>query len=104
MLSITFFSAASFPLALPPTVATGFGWPDIGLGIEGVNKRLAKWLLNLLTEGTGDLAADGEKSGLDDPRIRGWVFMDFYSDPDPGVIPLLVECNYRGRRSGEEGW
>ena len=34
-LSISFFSAASIPLAFPPTIARGFGWPKLGLGVEG---------------------------------------------------------------------
>ncbi|KAI0082859.1 PLC-like phosphodiesterase [Panus rudis PR-1116 ss-1] len=90
VLSITFFSAASFPLAFPPTIARGFGWPQAGFGIEGVNARVGKWLLDLLSRG-----------GTDDPQVRGWAFMDFYRDPeDNGVVPLLVECNYRGRTSG----
>jgi 1-phosphatidylinositol phosphodiesterase len=104
VLSISFLSAASFPLALPPIVATGFGWPTVKLGIEGVNSRFTTWLLDLLSEDTSDSASVGEKLSPDGPRIRGWTFLDFYSDPDPGLVPLLVECNYRGRQNGEEGW
>ena len=42
-------------------------------------------------------------------RVRGWTLMDFFTDPKDvdagaGVVPLLVECNYRGRVDGEEGW
>jgi 1-phosphatidylinositol phosphodiesterase len=45
------------------------------------------------------------KKAVEEPRIRGWAFMDFYEDPvDAGVVPLLVECNFRGRKIGEEGW
>ena len=104
VLSITFMSAASIPLALPPLIATGFGWPTVGLGVEGVNSRFAAWLLDLLSEDPSDSTSIDEKPLLDGPRIRGWVFLDFYSSPDPGLVPLLVECNYRGRHSGEEGW
>jgi 1-phosphatidylinositol phosphodiesterase len=96
VLSISYFSAASFPLALPPIVATGFGWPKIGLGIEGVNSRFSKWLLDLLSQETSDPATI-EKPHTDGAYIRGWIFLDFYADPDPGIVPLLVECNYRGR-------
>lgn len=46
MLNITYFSAASFPLAFPPTIAKGFGWPKWGFGVEGVNGRVGKWLLD----------------------------------------------------------
>jgi hypothetical protein len=31
--------------------------------------------------------------------------MDFYESPvEVGVVPLLVECNFEGRKIGEEGW
>lgn len=95
ILSISFFSAASFPLAFPPTIARGFGWPKLGFGVEGVNSRLGQWLID-------KMGGDDEKK---EPRIRGWVFMDFFQDPeDNAVVPLLVECNFRGRIPGEEGW
>ncbi|KAL7283011.1 hypothetical protein ACG7TL_002435 [Trametes sanguinea] len=117
VLNITFFSAASVPLALPPLVAKGFGWPKWGLGIEGVNGRVGAWLLDQLS-GDGGQAACGQRSkrrrrrrdchgegSVDDVRIRGWAFMDFYAEPDyAALVPLLVECNYRGRKKGEEGW
>lgn len=42
---------------------------------------------------------------VEDVRVRGWVLMDYIdSPPELGIIPLLVECNWRGRVSGEEGW
>jgi 1-phosphatidylinositol phosphodiesterase len=45
------------------------------------------------------------KGAIDEPRIRGWAYMDFYEDPvESGVVPLLVECNFRGRKLGDEGW
>ncbi|EGN96244.1 hypothetical protein SERLA73DRAFT_76223 [Serpula lacrymans var. lacrymans S7.3] len=101
-LSISFFSASSFPLAFPPTIARGFGWPKVGFGFEGVNGRVGKWLLDTLGESVGGLTEKGSDS---QPRIRGWTFMDFYEDPIvAGVMPLLIECNFRGRRSGQEGW
>ncbi|KAG7453029.1 PLC-like phosphodiesterase [Guyanagaster necrorhizus] len=108
-LSITFFSAASFPLATPPTVARGFGWPRWGLGVEGVNSRVGRWLLDLLSS-SGDVSGHDLQNDLIKPilgvetRLRGWALMDFYSDPGHALAGLLVECNYRGRRAGEEGW
>lgn len=108
-LSISFFSAAGLPLAFPPTIARGFGWPKLGLGVEGVNGRLGAWLIDMLSSGSAGhqgharTSQVGEKGGR--VRIRGWALLDFYRDPeDNAVVPLLVECNYRGRRSGEEGW
>ena len=102
-LSIAFFSAVSFPLAFPPTVARGFGWPSVGLGVEGVNARVGTWLLKLLSSDGTQSAS--EKTSITEPRIRGWAFFDFFQDPeDNSVVPLLVECNYQGRVMGDEGW
>ncbi|KIY66050.1 PLC-like phosphodiesterase [Cylindrobasidium torrendii FP15055 ss-10] len=89
-LSISYFSAASFPLALPPTVAKGFGWPKAGFGVEGVNSRVGRWLLDRLA-----VCADIEEK--DQPRIRGWALTDFFQDPESALVPLLIECNYYGR-------
>jgi 1-phosphatidylinositol phosphodiesterase len=107
-LAITYLSASSFPFALPQTIARGIGWPKIGFGIEGVNEQVGRWLLSLLDGSppapTGKAERDGIREGDNEPRIRGWVLMDFYSEPEDSVVPLLVECNFRGRRAGEEGW
>lgn len=133
-LSISFFSAASIPLALPPIVARGLGWPQWGFGFKGVNERAGQWLLRLFEDNfqthvssdrrslsrffksskkatpKDEAASAGSvtpvnKKAKDEPRIRGWAFMDYYEEPtESGVIPLLVECNFRGRRNGEEGW
>jgi 1-phosphatidylinositol phosphodiesterase len=82
VLSITYFSATSFPFATPPVVSTGFGWPRIGLGIEGVNSRIAHFLLDALKE---------------NKILRAWTLMDFYDKPfGSDVVPLLVECNFKG--------
>ncbi|THH10013.1 hypothetical protein EW145_g1615 [Phellinidium pouzarii] len=83
-LNISFFSAGSFPLALPPAVAKGFGWPAWKLGVEGVNARIGTWLLSQLS--TSESVAP-----------KGWVFMDFFKSPE-GLVPLLVECNFRDPR------
>lgn len=110
-LSISFMSAASIPFALPPVIARGFGWPKWGLGFEGVNDRVGKWLLDQLSSNNANRRRDPlddnprrcPLSKVDDagPRIRGWVLMDYYEDPiDASVVPLFVECNFRGRR----GW
>lgn len=83
VLSITYFSAASFPFATPTVVSTGFGWPSIGLGFEGVNSRATRFLLATLKENT---------------ILRAWTYLDFYDKPvGSGIVPLLIECNFRGR-------
>jgi 1-phosphatidylinositol phosphodiesterase len=115
VLPITFFSAVNVPLALPPIVAKGIGWPDWGLGFYGVNTLLGKWLLEEIGTTTcinnrRQMALDrdlekNEDSFTQEPRIRGWTLLDYYSEPgDSQVVPLLVECNFLGRRDGEEGW
>lgn len=105
ILPITFFSAASFPLSLPPVVAKG-----LGIGVEGVNSLLGKWLLDQIggnspaTIATQDVKQNAQDVQIE-PRIRGWSFLDYFSDPeDRQVVPLLVECNFLGRVKGEEGW
>lgn len=96
-LAISYFSASSFPFASPQCIARGFGWPELGLGVEGVNGRLARRLIDMLS---GECrSAQGE-----DPRLRGWALLDFFQDPEPALVPLLVEQNFVGRVEGEEGW
>ncbi|KIK54535.1 hypothetical protein GYMLUDRAFT_77051 [Collybiopsis luxurians FD-317 M1] len=110
-LSIVYTSAASFPLAAPKTVAQGFGWPKWGLGVEGVNSRVGKWLLDALSgsidgENDRDIYVDEKRESvqINEPRLRGWVLADFYDRPEHSLVDLLVECNFRGRKTGEEGW
>jgi 1-phosphatidylinositol phosphodiesterase len=107
-LSIVYTSASSFPWAAPKTIAQGFGWPKWGLGVEGVNSRVGRWILEALSSTSGD-NVEGEKYtewnlSLSEHRLRGWVLMDFYDRPEHDLVELLVECNFRGRQPGEEGW
>ncbi|KAF8267822.1 PLC-like phosphodiesterase [Lactarius quietus] len=82
VLSITYLSASSFPFATPTVVSIGFGWPSIGLGVEGVNSRFARFLLEALKKKT---------------TLCAWTLMDFYDMPvGIGVVPLLIEHNFRG--------
>lgn len=63
-------------------IAKGFGWPEWGLGIEGINSRLEGWLISRLMDGK---------------TIRGIVPMDFYREAGSGnagaVCELLVLMN-----------
>lgn len=103
-LSISFLSASSFPFALPSMVAKGVGLPRVG--IEGMNTRFARFLLDHLAEGqTCTNAAPHDKAhgfeggdGSPDITLSGWVLMDFYTQPNVDLAPLLVECNHRQRR------
>lgn len=125
-MAISYFSASSIPLALPSTVACGFGWSSLALGIEGVNSRVGRWLLGQLggeaalfdflghedwdfVDNESDAQEEGRATAfsgaVEEVRLRGWTFMDFCVDPpEAGLIPLLVEANWRGRKVGEEGW
>jgi 1-phosphatidylinositol phosphodiesterase len=48
---------------------------------------------------------DNGQGTSQEPRIRGWAFLDYYAEPSGiEVVPLLVECNFLGRKTGEEGW
>ena len=85
-------------------MSTGFGWPGFGFGVEGVNVRIGRWLLDMLKDSAGVTPFDDAQPCTHGPRIRGWTFMDFFAEPaEGGVVPLLIECNFRGRAS-EEGW
>lgn len=131
-LGITFLSAAGGPLSLPPFCALGFGWPRWGLGVEGINARVGRWLIDRLTasgdrlddtdsekiqwstasnyseaqllggrrtqsvDGSADIEVETLAGGLEDSKlpVRGWVYMDYFAEPDGGIVPLLVENNF----------
>jgi 1-phosphatidylinositol phosphodiesterase len=78
-LTISYLSAATL-MAPPNILAKGFGWPSIGLGVQGLNDRFTLWLLELMCEGK---------------RIRGIVPVDFYSEVGE-VAKLLVIMNQLG--------
>jgi len=83
VLSVTYLSASSFPLATPSVVSTGFGWPQVSMGVEGVNSRVARFLITSLKANT---------------MLRAWTLVDFYGQPvGIDLVPLLVECNFKGR-------
>jgi 1-phosphatidylinositol phosphodiesterase len=106
-LAIAFMSASAIPFALPPTIARGFGWPNLGMGVEGVNARLTRWCLRqLATDGEDEAYVDSEEwvETPRQPRLRGWVLLDFYDDPKKFLVPLMIEFNFKGRIAGEEGW
>jgi len=97
MLNITYFSAVSFPLALPPTVACGFGWPAWGMGVEGVNSRAVQWLLNQLDRRNANNRNAQSKANFgkqtEETSIRGWAFMDFYESTSD-LVSLFIEFNF----------
>lgn len=72
-ITLAFSSAAKFPLATPQWVAKGIGAPSFGLGMEGVNARLAHWLIRQAAEGR---------------RPRAIVMADFYEYTGSGTAGL----------------
>jgi 1-phosphatidylinositol phosphodiesterase len=125
ILPISFFSASSFPLALPPLVARGSGWPKLGMGVEGVNSRVCRWLIDLLGSDVESESSDGYSTGDDnvllseksaatqapvskqdssipvpppEARIQGWALLDYYASPEAGdLVHLLIEANFSAR-------
>lgn len=91
-LTISFSSAASIPLAVPPLIANGFGWPRWGLGFRGVNDRLKDWLLDRL-ERAGRLRDQRADKEVQDElgMLRGIIPMDFYKKS--GLVELMVAVN-----------
>jgi 1-phosphatidylinositol phosphodiesterase len=65
-------------------MAKGFGWPQWGMGIQGLNSRLLGWLIERL---------------VDDKRVTGVIPMDFYRETGDGgadgVREILVMLNAR---------
>jgi 1-phosphatidylinositol phosphodiesterase len=84
-MGLTYFSASNAPWAPPQTVSLG------GPGLQGVNSRVCEWLLDRLNDNTEDRTE----------KVRGWALMDFC---DEDLVRLLVECNFKWRKHGEEGW
>lgn len=78
---INYLSACSLLLAFPNICARGFGLPKRGLGIEGVNTRVARWLVDRRD------AVDGGVHGV-------VCLMDFYHSPKEALVALLVDCNF----------
>jgi 1-phosphatidylinositol phosphodiesterase len=53
------------------------------MGVEGVNSRVARFLITSLKANT---------------MLRAWTLVDFYGQPvGTDLVPLLVECNFKGR-------
>lgn len=105
-LAITFTSAFSIPAALPSTIACGFGWPALKLGVEGVNSRIGRWLLgqlggeaplqDLLGQEDWDVVdveagqAAANSMVVEEIRLRGWVLTDFCNIPEGQYIAQLL--------------
>lgn len=86
-LTLSFASAASIPLAVPPLIANGLGFPRWGMGFRGVNARLRDWLLDRLEALEGENGEKEDAGGL----LRGTVPMDFYKGA--GLVELMVAFN-----------
>jgi 1-phosphatidylinositol phosphodiesterase len=45
--------------------------------------------MDMLSDGTRHTKSTNEAS-----RLRGWALLDYYEDPEPALVPLLVEFNF----------
>ncbi|OCF73596.1 hypothetical protein I204_05439 [Kwoniella mangroviensis CBS 8886] len=81
--TLSFLTASYFPLSLPTIIAKGFGFPSWGLGVEGINSRMCRWILERMSNGE---------------RIRACLPIDFYRQcaGDEGLAELLVQMNLMG--------
>ncbi|WVO13141.1 hypothetical protein L204_100753 [Cryptococcus depauperatus] len=79
--TLSYTTASNFPLSLPTLIAKGFGWPSWGLGVEGINSRLYRQLLEWMVDGK---------------RVRGCLPMDFYRQcaGEEGLASLLIQMNF----------
>ncbi|MBW0512930.1 hypothetical protein O181_052645 [Austropuccinia psidii MF-1] len=80
---INFLSASALALAFPVICAKGFGWSKNGLGLEGVNSVIARWLVSR-RESEGGATVSGVV-----------CVMDYYQSPKEALVSLLVDCNFR---------
>jgi 1-phosphatidylinositol phosphodiesterase len=102
---------------VPDSVENGQGELKQGKGANERQKEREKGLMwfrpkNSRMDSKSELLAS-EESGKpeaqaadllsDSNRLRGWALMDYFVE-ERGLVPLLVEFNYQGRKSGEEGW
>lgn len=96
LLRISYLSAASIPLALPPLIALGFGlglplfdisvpwWVRYVLGWRGINERVRDWVWWMAGMGAGVGVGDGlsasSKNGDEDEK--GESRSRYHDDPD----------------------
>jgi 1-phosphatidylinositol phosphodiesterase len=82
--------------------------------VEGMNSRVGTWLLSRLTASNPNVEKERARWSIqsdesntlllneqveDEPKrpVRGWVLMDYFAEPNEGLVPLLVENNFIGR-------
>ncbi|POW19893.1 hypothetical protein PSHT_04063 [Puccinia striiformis] len=89
---ITFLSASSLFLGFPSICSRGIGFPKSGLGIEGINSRVARWLVSRRDH----YHHPGPNvNATSSSNIKGVVcLIDFYQSPKEGLVSLLVDCNF----------
>ncbi|PLW08145.1 hypothetical protein PCANC_22627 [Puccinia coronata f. sp. avenae] len=89
---ITFLSASSLLLGFPTICSKGIGLPKLGLGIEGINSRVARWLVSRRDHYHHPSPNVNATSST---NIKGVVcMMDFYQSPKGALVSLLVDCNF----------
>ncbi|OAV96853.1 hypothetical protein PTTG_05770 [Puccinia triticina 1-1 BBBD Race 1] len=89
---ITFLSASSLLLGFPSICSKGIGFPKAGLGIEGINSRVARWLVSRRDH---HHHPGPNVNATSSSNIKGVVcLMDFYQSPKESLVCLLVDCNF----------
>ncbi|QRW26914.1 phosphatidylinositol-specific phospholipase C [Rhizoctonia solani] len=86
------------PTKWPDSAQEGFEWDLKGIRDSDSNSEKERWSISnesaeLLENKESQLGAFDDDS---EPRlpVRGWVFMDYFSEPDGALVPLLVENNF----------
>lgn len=79
--TVAFTSASTFPSAPPQWVAKGVGATSVGLGMEGVNSRITRWLVNQAAE---------------NKHPRATLMVDYYeyNGGENGLGKLMVAVNF----------
>jgi len=67
--------------------------------VEGINSRLARWLMENLASSETDSkseknSSDLREKGYASSSMAGWILIDYADDP-PGLQDLIVEFNFR---------
>lgn len=92
---ITFLSASSLFLGFPNICARGIGLPARGLGIEGINSRVTRWLVSRRDHPHHSPQTPNNPPSGGSTAIKGVVcLIDFYQYPKHALVSLLVDSNF----------
>lgn len=79
-LTLVYTNGSKFPGAPPQWIAKGVGAPTFGLGIGGMNPRLANYILNKIKDGQ---------------RVKAGIMVDYYQYTGSGEngLPALINAS-----------